>query len=397
MAAQSGCRNMAIRPGCRRCASAIADHLATTRGIVADPSRIIIVSRHPGRHQHRGAAVSATRHSQRGRGSRAIRARPSPSRRPAPRSISVAGRCRRADRRRAAAAADGAALRDAVASISDRRTRCRCAPPRHRSPGRGGTAATSSKTITTAISATRARRCRRSPRWRRTAPSISARFPSRSAPACGSATWWCPTQLAEARRGRESAAQQRQSLARAGGAGRIDAQRQLCRASACASAPHYRESRDCLLAALRRNFGDVERERRGRRAARLLASAARRSRRRDGRRRWRGARASGSIRWPPAAPTRRAPSALTRRGLILGYAALSPQADRARHRAAVGRHRRCARRSQRRRQRALRRARSPPPAPSRIGAAAGNLAPDFRQQPALAARPPTSGKLVAAA
>jgi hypothetical protein len=48
------------------------------------------------------------------------------------------------------------------------------------------------KTTTIATSATRARRCRRSPRSRPTAPSISARSRSRSVPGCGSATWWCP-------------------------------------------------------------------------------------------------------------------------------------------------------------------------------------------------------------
>ena len=59
-------------------------------------------------------------------------------------------------------------------------------------------------------------------------------------------------------------------------------------------------------------------------------------------------------------------STLTQRGLILGYAALVAQADRAGHRAALRRHRRCDRRSERRRQRAVRaRERAAPSAPSR--------------------------------
>ena len=44
MAAIADCRITAIRPGLPALRSAIADHLATARGIAADPGRIVIVS-----------------------------------------------------------------------------------------------------------------------------------------------------------------------------------------------------------------------------------------------------------------------------------------------------------------------------------------------------------------
>ena len=45
--------------------SAIASHLATARGIAADPSRIVIVRRRAGGHQHRLAPVPRCRHDRR--------------------------------------------------------------------------------------------------------------------------------------------------------------------------------------------------------------------------------------------------------------------------------------------------------------------------------------------
>ena len=104
--------------------SAIADHLATTRGIAADPSRIVIVTG-----AQEGISIAARLFLNHGTPSAiedpcyqgaafAFEATGSEM-------ASVAGRFRRPDPGRAAAAADGAALSDAVASISDRATRCR--------------------------------------------------------------------------------------------------------------------------------------------------------------------------------------------------------------------------------------------------------------------------------
>ena len=87
----------------------------------------------------------------------------------------------------------------------------------------------------------------------------------------------------------------------------------------------YRERRDHLIEALRRNFGDVEisGEASGLHVfwqlppgvpdAATVEALGRR------------VRASASTRWTPAAVHHTGPSALTRRGLMLGYAALAPK------------------------------------------------------------------------
>ncbi len=131
---------------------------------------------------------------------------------------------------------------DAVAPVSDRGDLVGSSAATRSSPGPGSMAATSSRTITIAISATRARPCLRWPRWRRTARSISARSRNRSAPDCASATWSCPTHLADAVRSDQGAAQQRQSLARAGDAGRDSCAAAAMRPISPASAPITRKA-----------------------------------------------------------------------------------------------------------------------------------------------------------
>ena len=153
---RAGCPNMASRPDLPALRTAIADHLAAARGIVADPSRIVIVTGVQEGHQHRGTAVSRPRRARARSRIPAIRARRLPSRPPAPRSPASPS-TEGLDSGRSAAAAAVAALLDALASISDRRNAVAARRHRDRSPGRGDTAATSSRTTMIAISATRDR------------------------------------------------------------------------------------------------------------------------------------------------------------------------------------------------------------------------------------------------
>ena len=117
-----------------------------------------------------------------------------------------------------------------------------------------------------------------------------------------------------------------------------------------ASRARYRESRDCVLAALKRNFGEVEVQRRTMRLAPALASAAGRSRRE--RHRGGGARAAHRRQWPRDARARRssalaAEAARLARRLRRAVAA----ADRVRGRPPFRGDRRRHRRSHHRRQR----------------------------------------------
>ena len=116
-------------------------------------------------------------------------------------------------------------------------------------------AATSSRTITIAISAIRARILRRWQRSRRIARSISARSRNRSARDCGSATW-SSRALADAVRSEKCLLNngnpwlEQATLADFMHNGSYAAHLLRVRS-------HYKENRDCLIAALRRNFGDV--------------------------------------------------------------------------------------------------------------------------------------------
>ena len=183
----AGCRNTATRPACRRCAP--RSRTISRRRAASSPIRAASSSSAASRRastSRRGS--SSSRHAERDRGpllsGRGLRVR----------GDRLRGRRRRRSTRRACMpdelprAARRAALSDAVAPISDRAHAVARAPGRASSPGRGATAATSSRTITTAIFATKDRRCRRS---RRMAPDCTiylGTFSRRSAPGCGSAT-----------------------------------------------------------------------------------------------------------------------------------------------------------------------------------------------------------------
>ena len=236
-AARRASRITATRRARRALRSAIAAHLAATRGVVVDPGCIVIVN---------GIQEAINI---------AARLFLGPGATGAGRDALLSGRglrlrgFGRATRRRRRS------TRTACASTSSptRPAGLLYLTPSHQYPtgyvlsleparatrrlGARATAATSSKTITTATFATRARRCRRSPRSRPIARSISARSPSRSARACGSATSPRRREIAEAVRTAEGAAQQRQCLARSGGARRDDARRRLSRPSHAPAQP----------------------------------------------------------------------------------------------------------------------------------------------------------------
>ena len=190
-------------------------------------------------------------------------------------------------------------------------------------PGRGDMAATCSRTITTAISATRARICRRSPRSRPIARSISGRSPSRSAADCARLH-------GRARTDRRRGAQSEKCLLNNGNPWLEQAtladfmpDRQLCRASAAApralqGKPRLpRWTRCVAISATSRSRATS-----GGLHARLVSAAgipdavtveatgAARE-------------ASASIRCAAAGVHVRAPTALTGRAILLGYAALS--------------------------------------------------------------------------
>ena len=153
-------------------------------------------------------------------------------------------------------------------------------------------------------------------------------------------------------RGRKRSAQQRQFLARTGGARRDDARRLLCGASAAQPRPLQGEPRLSAGGAAPQ-FRRRQRDRRNRRPAAGVVSAAWRAQRHPRRR----ARAPRAHRRLFVYVRRR----LCGARLDVDAARLDPrlcralaQADRAGHCAAVGRHRRRDRRSERRRQRAFR-------------------------------------------
>ena len=117
-------------------------------------------------------------------------------------------------------------------------------------------------------------------------------------------------------------------LARAGRARRDDAGSELRRPRR-ARPRALRENRDCLLAALRRNFGEVGVSGEGSGLHLLWRLPPGRSRRRVGRGAGAAARGSASIRLASGGATVLTPSLLERRALVIGFGALPPQADRA--------------------------------------------------------------------
>ena len=153
------------------------------------------------------------------------------------------------------------------------------------------------------------------------------------------------------------------------------------------SQAHYKDSRDILLAALRRNFGElsVTGEAGGLHLvwylppgvpnAAVVEDLARRAR-------------IGVYSFMSGAAHVARASTLTQRGLMLGYAALTRKQIEAGHRAAVRRHRRCDRRSERRLERAVRARRMCRRRRRPAGKRARQLDPRFLRQPALAARRP---------
>ena len=302
--------------------SAIANHLARRAGhrrrSWPDRDR----QRHPGGHQPRRAAVRHTRITRRRRGP-LLPGRRVGFRGSGRRDRQRPGRRRRAYARPPSAACRVAALRDAIAPVSDRRHAVGRPSPRHHRVG-AATAATSSKTTTTATSATRARRC--AP-WPPLAPDCViylGTFSKSLGAGLRIGYMVVPQQLAEACADDEGAPQQRQRLAGAGDDGGVPAERQLRRPSARASAPATARA---ATATLRRSAAISARscQRRDRRLAPSLAPAAGRSGRGPFSRRWRCASESASIR--PRLGRRPCPpqTALSRRSIVLGYAALTPR------------------------------------------------------------------------
>ncbi len=236
--------------------SAIADHLATTRGIAADPSRVIIVSG-----AQEGISIAARLFLNHGT--------PSAIEDPCYQGAAFAFEATGSEIVSVAVDFDGlipeelpqrpTALlyRHAVAPISHRAYTCRPGAAAPLWPGRGATAVTFSKTTATAIFATKVRRAgdrRAGPRLHHLCRNLLAHARGRTAARLyGRARAACRRDVAAAK----GLLNQRQSLARSGRTGGDDARQLLCGSSVARRAPTTRKAATILLAALRRNFGDV--------------------------------------------------------------------------------------------------------------------------------------------
>ena len=272
--------------------SAIANHLATTRGIAADPSRIIDCRRRAGMHQHRGAAFSQPRHAERRSRTPAIRERHTHSRRPAPKSSSVA------------IDFDGLIPEE----LPQRPTALLYLTPSHQFP----TGATLSAGRRRAIVAW-ARRygcyileddCDGDFRYEGSPSAGHRRAGARLHHLSRNLLAYARGRTAARLHGRARAigrvpsrrqrlCSTRQSLARSGGARRDDAQRQLC--GAPVARPLALQGKSRLPAGrAAAQFRRCQRKRRIRRPAHRLASAGRCSRCRQRSKIWPGARASAS-------------------------------------------------------------------------------------------------------
>ena len=174
--------------------SAIADHLATTRGIAADPGRIVITNG-----AQEGISIAARLFLNHGT--------PSAIEDPCYQGAAFAFEATGSEITSVAVDFEGLIAEE----LPQRPTALLYVTPSHQYPT-GHTLSPARRQAHRGLGAAlrllhpgrRSRRrsalrrlaaCRRSPRWPRTAPFISARSRARSAPACGSATWSCPSSL----------------------------------------------------------------------------------------------------------------------------------------------------------------------------------------------------------
>ena len=250
--------------------SAIASHLAIARGIVAEPSRIVIVS---GIQQ--GIAITA--HLFLADGTAAVVENPGYQ-------GAVFGFAN-AGAEIVGVRVDEGGLVDA--NLPARGAALAYVTPSHQYPSGGTLAAPRRERLIAwarrhgcylveddydSTSATRARRCRRSPRWRPTAPSIWHIFQvARRRPTARLHGGAAPDRRGHARR--EDTHRQRQSLAGAGCSRRNDTQWQLCGAPVAHKAAIPRAARLSAGGAAPL-FRACRGERRTRRTALVLAAAA---------------------------------------------------------------------------------------------------------------------------
>ena len=333
----AGCRNMAIRPDCRRLRSAIADHLAATRGIVADPGRIVIVSG-----IQEGINIAARLFLDPGTPS----AIEDPCYQGAAFAFeatgaeiaSVAGRSRRPDSGRAAAAPAALLYLTPSHQYPTGHTLSLRAAPRHRRLGAALRLLHPRRRLRLRFSLRGLAAAGDRRAWRPIARSISAPSRNRSAPDCGSATWSCP-------RSSPSAVRAAKALLNNGNPWLEQAAlAEMMRSGSYAAHLHAhpaRTTRRAATACWRRcaAISAMSRERRGGRPASVLASAAGRA----------GCRHAGGARAPRAgrrlfACLRRCPcGAQPRADAARAHPRLcraDAEADRAGHRAPVRRDRR---------------------------------------------------------
>ena len=292
-------RSRATRSAWPRLRSAIANHLAAARGIVAEPGQIVIASGTAEAHRPRHPPAVCARVA------RLRRRRPL-----SPRRRGVRGRRRRT--------LPGVPVDDAGIVADDLPARPAAllyVTPAHQyptghtlspaarasrsSPGRAAPAASFSRTIAAPISAMKAARRRRSPRYAPDCTIHLGTFSQSLGAGLRLGYMVVPPALVDAVRTAKTLLN--------GGSPWLEqaAMAELIRGGSFVShimrmRAEYRERRDHLLDALRAQFRRRRDQRRGRRAARVLATARPASPTPRRSRRSAGGRGSASIRWIPA-------------------------------------------------------------------------------------------------